>query len=285
MPNLKLRDVKEHTIPTGPSFSSGDKINFTFDTTHISFTTPKHSSSYKSRKPVYNQNRIFFRSRYLESFHIEDSWKSASLFFRSWAFNGPWFSGTLAELSMDVFIITPSKINSNVSFFHPRAFENTIADFLTNEFSKIKRLGRSIWKAPMNWQPISKLPINAVRLNVLPDEYTNANSNYLEFIFIPISNDHIIVIEFVPNQLLNMSLEKKDKLIDRSTMIELMDNIINSIEITLSPEAKTQQEKAIEDIDSTSLIKEFPPMKWSTPEQDAEWETYSKQQATLGHEA
>ncbi len=41
-----------------------------------------------------------------------------------------------------------------------------------------------------------------------------------------------------------------------------MDNIINSIELDLSPEAKAQQQRALKGLDNTELVKDYPPLKW-----------------------
>ena len=47
-----------------------------------------------------------------------------------------------------------------------------------------------------------------------------------------------------------------------------MDNIIDSIQLTLSPAALAQQKTALEDLDDTSLVKEHLPLKWTATEQD-----------------
>ena len=90
-----------------------------------------------------------------------------------------------------------------------------------------------------------------------------------------------MLMKFKPSQLMNKPLKERDKLIDRSSMEQLANDIINSVQISLSSEAEVQQVKALEGLDDTSLVTEFPPMKWTTQEQDAEWEQYVQSQAEL----
>ncbi|MDH5179621.1 MAG: hypothetical protein OEY07_08135, partial [Gammaproteobacteria bacterium] len=162
----------------------------------------------------------------------------------------------------------------DISFFHPRAFEQSLGDYITCRYSNDISHGRSKWIAPFNWQPILSLPCVAARLDVMPDQEINPAGNLHEYLFFPISDNHLVEVEFRPSQLMNDLLSERDKLVDRSSMAQLRDDIINSLQVTLSPAAATQQAKALEGLSDTSLTDNFPPMKWTTPEQDAEWEAY-----------
>jgi len=61
-------------------------------------------------------------------------------------------------------------------------------------------------------------------------------------------------------------------------MLELMENIISSIELTLSPEAKAQQKIALAGLDDTSLIKDYPPLKWGEAESGESLKTIEENQ-------
>lgn len=52
------------------------------------------------------------------------------------------------------------------------------------------------------------------------------------------------------------------KWIDNAPLEQLVKDIIDSLQITLSPEAKQQQGKALAGLADTSLVKEYPPIKW-----------------------
>ena len=226
---------------------------------------------------------MFFKSNFDKDFQIADNWKYSSLFNRSWAFNGSWFTGPVAELRMSCNLIRPSELNSNISYFHPRAFEQAVGDFLTNEYSILKVDGRSSIIAPHNWQPILELPMVAARLQVAPDELVTLLYTTKEYVFFPVADQCLVVMVFKPARKGRGSEAEMDKVISRSTMLALIDDIINSLKITLSPEAKTWQGKALEGLDDTSLIRNFPPMKWTTEKEDALWASKNPRKASFGN--
>ncbi|MDH5653111.1 MAG: hypothetical protein OEZ39_14740 [Gammaproteobacteria bacterium] len=276
---IKLRKQTTFCTPKGPSFSRAQAISFSIEGTRIQLRVPRHrpgivrsEESVHPRKQ-YDASSIFFTT-YPKDFVVDDSWRYFTLMYRSWGFYGPWFTGLLAEMSMSLTLLTPKEPKTGVSFFHPRAFEQSVGDFISCQYAKSMSHGRSKWIAPLNWQPISSLPCVAARFDVMPDQEINPAYSLYEYLFFPISDQYLIEVRFRPMQLMNDSLSERDKLIDRSTMAQLRDDIINSLQITLSPAAAAQQAKALEGLTDTSLRKEFPPMKWTTPEQDAEWEAY-----------
>jgi hypothetical protein len=130
MMNLPFK-LREHTgfcIPQGPAFSSAKRVQFSLSGTQIEFLAPKHRPDArvtKGRNPDrnYTLKNMFFSSNFDKKFQLADNWQSCSLFYRSWAFNGPWFTGPLAELNMSLILIRPKERNNKVSYFHPRAFE------------------------------------------------------------------------------------------------------------------------------------------------------------------
>lgn len=272
----KLRKSKSLVTPKGPNFAWAKTISCDFDGTVVKFKAPKHRPRHSNDEPISPKhelklNEIVFRSSYTEGFNVSDNWKKIELFYHAWAFYGSWFSGTLAELEIHFNLIKPVNYkNNNFSLFHPRAFEKIIGDYLTNNFSMFKREtmgGKHHYIAPVNWQPLDSFPMVAARLEVQPDSSVISRPIHY-FVFFPITDKVMAVIQFIPSQLLALSQEELDKRVDRSSMLELMENIINSIELTLSPEALAQQKSALAGLDNTSLIKDFPPLKWesNTPE-------------------
>lgn len=280
----KLRKANGLVTPKGPSFSRAKTIRCDIDGTIIKFKAPKHRESDYSYKPVlparaYQLDEMFFRSNYSEGFNVSDNWKIFKFFESSWAFNGPWFTGTLANLYMYFDLVKPVNYeNEDFSLFHPRAFEKIVGDYLTNQYSTYTNElmgGKHHYIAPVNWQPLSDYPVVAVRLEVRPDlAVTRGKVRYL--IFFPITDKVMASILFIPSQLLALSQEELDKRVNRSTMLELMNNIIDSIELTLSPEAQAQQQAALAGIDDTSLIKNHLPLKWPATPQDNKTKSLQK---------
>jgi hypothetical protein len=220
---------------------------------------------------------MHFESNFSPEFTIADSWEFKHLFKHDWAFNGPWFTGNLANLSMSLNIIRPKKSVAaaritGVSFFHPRAFEQAVGDYLTNRYSIHKTDGRAEWIAPVNWQPLTALPTMAVRLLVCRDEEVTYSRHH-EFVFFAISDQQLGVITFWPSQRAMGTQAEQDAEVGRESMNDLMDNIIASLQIELSAEAAAAQSEALKGLDDTSLVKEFLPMKWTSAEEDALWES------------
>ena len=71
---------------------------------------------------------------------------------------------------------------------------------------------------------------------------------------------------------------EQDKVVGISEIEKLSTDIINSVQVKLSPEALAQQAKALEGIEDTQLSESFPPIKFTTPEQDAEYESYLQEE-------
>ena len=265
-------------IPKGPKFSRACRINYDFDGTIFSFIAPKHSPRRKSQKPqepvnnFYKLDEVNFTSYYNKDRNVSNNWRSLELFDRSWAFNGPWFTGAFAELYLSCRLVKLVNYNKNeFSLFHPRAFENHIADYLTNLYSKnideVFPQKKHVLSTPVNWHPLDHLSVNAVQLETVTDDTIRAAS-VTHHVYLPIGDDLFLSFYFRPSQIRSGTQEDLDKTVSRSTMNELMDNIINSIQVTLSPEALAQQKAAVEGLDDTSLVKEFLPLQWDDVNMD-----------------
>lgn len=263
--------VKLHTNsalckPVGPSFKKPKTWELNIDGIQIKFSTPKHKPTIKSRKAIlpestYQLKDMPFRSTYNSEFDITDDWKSMCLFSHDWAFKGSWFSGCVANVHMSLMILKQKTPNESLSFFHPRAFEQTIGNFITNTYSKLKFEGQFEYIAPVNWQSIKNLTVIASRFKVIKNEAIAPYSN-IEYLFLPIDDKHIMYFVFHPHRSASGSKADIDKQISDENMNTLINNIMNSLEITLSSNAQLQQEKALQGLTDTSLIEEFLPMDW-----------------------
>lgn len=265
----KFRKPNGLVTPKGPSFSSAKKICINLDGTILSFKAPKHRPRRKGHKSIqpehnYKFEEMIFRSSYRNDSTVNDNWKTYKLFYRSWAFYGPWFTGTLADLWMFLELVKPVNYeNSDFSLFNPRAFENIVADFMTNNYSKYtdSENDKQLYITPVEWQPLTHLPVIGVRFQVIPDESVTY-STIEHLVFFPITDKVMAYIHFTPSQIRAASQEENDKRVSRSTMYKLMDNIIDSIQLTLSPVAQAQQKTALAGLSDTSLVKEFMPLQW-----------------------
>jgi len=265
----KLREAEGLVNPKGPNFSRAQTICCDFAGTVLSFKAPKHRP-YTSRLKEHLAEKRYTKEQLNGHFrcygddypntpnHIE----YYELFRRFWAFNGSWFTGTLAQLGMQLNLIKPVNYDHEFSLFHPRAFEKIIGDYLTYIYGNRTDDGEYNFTAPVNWQPLSKLTTLAARLEVVPNKgvHTHVTRHHLFFIL----NDQVLVnVRFDPSRIKNISKKELDKRVSEDSMLELMNNIIDSFQLTLSDEAKQQQQAALAGLDDMSLIKHYPPINWN----------------------
>lgn len=269
---LKLRDSNMLIIPKGPSFNASRWVRIRISGTAIEFKIPKHRPRHSNNEQVipereYSHARLNFLSKFREedlAIGRKNNWEEMLLLWRSWAFNGPWFTGTVGELSLSLRLIRPINYTQQFSLFHPRAMEMIISDYLTFLYGhRLNKFRNNIqeYVAPLDWQPLNTLPVNVASLRVESHDFTPYRRNS-RMVFFPIADDIMVLFSFDPSRLKNLPKAEMDKLVNPQPMYDMIDNIINSIQLKLSPEAQARQAKAVEGLTDTSLVRNFPPIKW-----------------------
>jgi len=271
--SLKLRQQTEYCVPQGPSFQRARPIQFSISGTEISLRAPRHNSNFSYKEAIQPRKENEYKHLMMRPARQHSKrWLHHNLFMRSWRFNGPWFSGFLGELSMRIALITPEDSDQQTSLFRPKAFENGATDYLQYCYAKDVFEGAQSWLAPVDWQVVSSWPCPAATF------YVRANAGSISspkrYFLFPVTDKHFIEVYFNLHRGGAGLQEEKDKHISLSTIEQLSTDIINSIQIKLSPEALAQQTKALEGLEDTQLCDSFPPIKFTTPEQDAEYEKY-----------
>lgn len=278
--SLKLRQQTDFCIPKGPSFKRAGLITFSIGGTEISLRAPRHNSQFAYKEAIQPPKECEYSHLMMKPVRQKHKqWLSHNLFMRSWRFNGPLFSGGLGELSMHLALITPNEPDTKVSFFCPKVFENYLADLLKYYYADDIYKGVQEWLAPVDWKVVSPWPSPAATFFVRPNIY-NAGSPDRYFVF-PVTDSHFIEVYFNLHRAGPGPQEEKDQFISIAPLEKLSTDIINSIQIKLSPEALAQQAKALEGIEDTSLSESFPPIKFTTPEQDAEHERYLQEEQRI----
>jgi len=270
--SFKLRKNLTCSSLKGPSFTSAKHLKFEIDRTVVSIKLPEHNSSLASRSAILPNNEYFteqmtFRT-YSKDLVLNDNWRNFDLAYRSWKFNGDWFTGVLSELSVYIELIKKNESDKDISLFHPRAFEQAVADYLTHQYSKRKINGTPGWIAPVNWKTIDIHSINAAYFEIKPNINANAEKEKIRVLMFPINSFCILRVSFNLTRFLNKPEEELDKLVDPKPMNDLMWDIINSIQINLSKDATKQQIKALEGLENPLLIESFPPLKWDATDMD-----------------
>ncbi|BFM15487.1 hypothetical protein R50073_16700 [Maricurvus nonylphenolicus] len=277
---IKFRELNEYCTPQGPDINSAKPVEFSLAGSKIRFLAPKHKTQYSSAENVtpvghYSIDNDSSR-RFSHGVVDQDSWRFIPLCNRSWSFYGPWFVGAIAELNMSVSVIMPSEHDESTSFFNPRVFEFSISKYLEARYKSDISFGGAEWIAPVNWQPSQGLPATGVTFDVVPNAETDNSGKYMKYFLMPVGDSQILEFSFGLDQIMPGNLNDKDEMIDRSSMDALVKNIIASINIDLSKEAILQQDLALEGMQNKDLVSEFPPIKFTTDEQDAEWNEYLK---------
>ncbi|MDH5181500.1 MAG: hypothetical protein OEZ39_14750 [Gammaproteobacteria bacterium] len=263
---IKLRELNQdqpHPTPRGPSFAGAGTMRFLVGGSELSFRSPRHRptrSTRKSYKAKSYQDLLKNRfSEFSRGAMPDDSWLYQSVFNRSFAFYGPWFSGPQYQLHLYVNLLTQRHSKEGVSFFHPRAFENTLADLLTSEYAHktSKKINR--WSAPVNWRPLNTLPVPAVVFDIEPTIW-ELESNKTQVLCFPVSDKHLLQASFT--QVLFANTEEREKYYDIGPMESMENDIINSFNLKLTPEIQTQINRVKTECPNMSLVENYPPLKW-----------------------
>jgi len=271
---LKLRQQTEFCIPKGPSFKFSGNVCFSIGGTTISLRAPRHSlaSPLESIRPHNINDFNELRMRPWEQ--GKDEWLYQNFFRRQWEFYGPWFSGYKGNLTLDITLITRSDEPDSVSFFRPKVFENAISDHLKMEYSGDIYEGAQEWFAPVDWRVINTWPSVASTFYAKPNNKVPSNHSPSHYLVFPVSNKHLIRVCFDLRRDCAGSQEEQDKQVGMAEIEQLSSDIMNSLHIELSPEALGQQAKALEGVEDAELSESFLPIKFTTPEQDAEYEQH-----------
>jgi len=163
-------------------------------------------------------------------------------------------------------IVSPADIPDGLNYFHPRALEAGIADYLTYFYDDdVWSDGSQTWLAPVNWQPLTDFPCIAARFDA---NTTREMPTGPECYFVmPVSKQHLLII-YSKISRNNVFSDKKPKptineWIDLTPFLELANQVLDSVQVTLSPQAQADQEEALRGLEDKSLVKEFPPIKWT----------------------
>ena len=267
----KFRSQTEYLVPRGPGFTGAPVLRTKVNGNEITIKIPRHKS-HLSVKPINPKRTYFIRDndfgRYIAS---KPEWEYFPLIARWLDFNGPWFTGNLGSLDVFVGVLRRLRSAPGRSLFHPRAFESTIADFMTfchgHELSRNK--STQDWYAPVDWKALKRFQCVAAKF----DAITNAEvrrSERCRYLFLPISDHYLLQISCSITRVLPFVNSKEepeddtDKWISEEPMKALADQILDSLQVRLSPEVEEQQAIALKQLggEAQGLVEKFAPLKW-----------------------
>ena len=262
---LKLRDRPEICSPVGPDFSSSTTQSVLLGGTRIVFKAPRHNPSPYGKTP----QRRMKKSYSLKSARVinwneqpSQSWQHTELFFRSWSFCGPWFTGHMGGVSCYLDVIQLVESNPQVNFMHPSALETAALAFLTATYGHRvyrEKTGKMHYIGPLNWSTLEQLDVPSVQFDT---EKTYSGANPVCHVFIPVSRSHIVRFALSIHQNASGTREEVDKQVDPAPFKELVDNIVGSIRVTLSPEAQADWDEIKKNNPDAKVSETCAPLKW-----------------------
>ena len=272
-----LREQAGFLSPVGPNFSWAPTKHLYINDTHISVKLPKQQTVLPV--PSITQSSPWRTDALDDRLYEFNGVRSRSVtaFMRQWDFNGPWFTGNLGGITMTAIVVSPADITEGLNYFHPRALEVGIADYLTSRYGDHFSVDRSRqkWRAPMNWRQCHNFPCIAARFEAV-NVVVNARGPHC-FLVVPVAKTHYLLFECEidrSNVLTDIKPEPTiDEWIDPKPFLTLANQVLDSVQVTLSPQAQAEQEEALCNLSEKSLVKEYPPIKWTAPpvEIDENW--------------
>ncbi|KEQ12253.1 hypothetical protein [Endozoicomonas numazuensis] len=268
--SIQLRDIKEPATPKGPDFSLCGLVKHDLAGNILSFRSPKHCPKNSYSKAIYERrfkSMEFYTRLSNERVMPDQKWRHRTIFARTWAYCGPWFTGKLYQQTISINIIEPETVNNNISFFHPRAFESTILRLLTSSYSHNDESNQHI--APVDWKPLTWLPTPGAEFSIT--EPRGRPDSAKQVVILPFSDHHLLKISFsYGRNFWNETDLPDDELVSTLPLIKLRNSIIDSIHLELSPESQAQLDKATAECSGVKLTETFPPIDWSATKPNTE---------------
>ena len=294
---LKLRERRGPTPTKGPDFSKARPLHINIAGTEISLRAPTTRAGQnllyprQEAAPYYDlpdaPDNTPFKDKWYCDLTDEErkeqdrynmtkpprlriqndgapGWNIQVLTGRAWDFYGPWFSGALATVHMTL-LVTREVPHRTGSYFNPRVLEMAVMDHLAEGFTM--RGQQEYWSTPEEWQPLDRFPCPAVsyisRIQDKPMISPDYEDEY-EVVF-PIRDDILIRIHlefrrkhrWLPD---GSDFEDIEKWTSSEPMRTLIKQIIDSVEVKLSPESQAQLERAQAGLTDTALTKDFAPI-------------------------
>lgn len=263
--------------PRGPTIRRARPVTIRIAGSELHLKVPRHSPSSSSMQ----QYNLFlgrdtlaqglFSAHGREPMVNNDHWGFASALARRWAFWGPWMSGCKAELHFGITVVGRMEgfEFANSSFFHPRAFEAVITQYLNDRYGH-ERWGsseddpRPRHAGPFDWQIHDHLPVFSASCNVYHTHRDGKTPNRTpeQLLFFPVTDQHFVRVYM--RQYLYARDEQDNLTFDPNPIQALQDAVFNSMTLELSPEAQASYDKVKAECPDMRLTETFPPLNWPT---------------------
>jgi len=171
-------------------------------------------------------------------------WRYARFLLRQWYFLSPWFGGVQIVVRMNALVITApqEKKFESISFFHPRAFESALAEYLDSQYGDEKHNKGPKYRGPINWQPVKLNEyISGVRFDVERVTYTPDSEEKAQLFAFPVANQQFIVFTFSQHN----GGSPTSKTFNSSEIEKMVEATFASIQLELGPQTIADCEYSI----------------------------------------
>ncbi|WP_369984127.1 hypothetical protein [Thalassolituus sp.] len=111
----------------------------------------------------------------------------------------------------------------------------------------------------MNWSTLEQIDVPSVQFDT---EKTYSGAETVRHVFIPVSPSHIARFALSIDQSASGTREEVDQQVDPAPFTELVDNIVGSIRVTLSPEAQADWDEIRKNNPDAKVSETCAPLKW-----------------------
>ena len=241
-------------FPKGPSLRHLEEHVFNLSGAQIKFFAPEHYHDAIAATVPRNGHFNLYDTKLFNRFEEENLSEPPVLWLKlkRWRFKGiPLLDGTgvLGDLTMEV---TVSDMPEFSTLFHSRHLERAVERYIYSSSDAYRISG----ECRMNWRVTT---INgSVWVNYQSTGYAgfrNAEECYESVWHTPISDQHLLTVRF--DQVIR---KKRTRLAEVYQTI--IDKVMNSFEVKLSPDAQSQQRVAKENYPDESLSESLPPYEF-----------------------
>ncbi|TNC85482.1 MAG: hypothetical protein CSH37_07710 [Thalassolituus sp.] len=112
---------------------------------------------------------------------------------------------------------------------------------------------------PLNCSTLEHLDVPSMQFDT---EKTYSGANPVCHVFVPVSGSHIARFALSIHQSASGTREEVDQQVDPAPFKELVDNIVGSIRVTLSPEAQADWDEIRKNNPDAKVSETCAPLKW-----------------------
>ncbi|WLQ17091.1 hypothetical protein O5O45_14315 [Hahella aquimaris] len=264
-------------VPIGPNFKNAKRQSTFLSGSKLSICLNRHTPVVPSEPQVTPKQsyNIFTDAAYKKE--IASDFEYFRLLTWCGKFRKAVFSSYVGHLELSVTVKKRIPCTGGQSLLIPASFESRVLGDITRNYGDNFYHGKSAYDAPCDWRVHDHLPVPAVSYEARP-VMGPSDSRGVFFVF-PLDHDVYVLFYFGLVQYKSGTLAQQDAAISPEPVYEWTRQIINSVTLEPSPSLKEEIEKIKQSYPDSKLSQKVKPLKWSTPEQDAEWEEYQRREA------